>query len=181
MRLNDFWPTYSCWALKFGQIFSCHHFISLWFEILTWILVWVYNHKLQINFEIHLLFLAYYWGNKKRVKHLRTSLIFTVGTDTSSWIHVSSLNLCFVKVEESDDFTLKYLSGTNYRKLKGTMTKPNCYIKISEYHIFTLRYLRKSLIIVHDTVVSTYKMGSLSWRGEISSILLSQWIWNLAW
>jgi hypothetical protein len=23
----------------------------------------VYNHKLQINFEIHLLFLAYYWGN----------------------------------------------------------------------------------------------------------------------
>jgi hypothetical protein len=24
----------------------------------------VYNHKLQINFEIHLLFLAYYWGEK---------------------------------------------------------------------------------------------------------------------
>jgi len=23
----------------------------------------VYNHKLQINFQIHLLFLAYYWGN----------------------------------------------------------------------------------------------------------------------
>jgi hypothetical protein len=23
-RLNDFWPTYRCWALKFGQIFSCH-------------------------------------------------------------------------------------------------------------------------------------------------------------
>jgi hypothetical protein len=23
----------------------------------------VYNHKLQINFEIHFLFLAYYWGN----------------------------------------------------------------------------------------------------------------------
>ena len=39
-RLNDFWPTYSRWALKFGQIFSCHHFISLWFEILTWFLVW---------------------------------------------------------------------------------------------------------------------------------------------
>ena len=63
----------------------------------------------------------------------------------------------FVKVEESDDFTLKYLSGTNYRKLKGTMTKPNCYIQISEYHIFTLRYLRKSLIIVHDTVVPTIR------------------------
>jgi hypothetical protein len=25
-----------------GQIFSCHHFISLWFEILTWFLVWDY-------------------------------------------------------------------------------------------------------------------------------------------
>jgi len=23
----------------------------------------VYIHKTQINFEIHLLFLAYYWGN----------------------------------------------------------------------------------------------------------------------
>ena len=41
------------WTLKFGQIFSCHHFISLWFEILTWFLLWLYNHKLQINFEIH--------------------------------------------------------------------------------------------------------------------------------
>jgi hypothetical protein len=39
-RLNDFWPTYSRWVLKFGQIFNCHHFISLWFEILTWFLVW---------------------------------------------------------------------------------------------------------------------------------------------
>jgi hypothetical protein len=52
-RLNDFWPTYSQWALKCVQIFSCHHFISLWFEILTWFLAWEYNHKLQINFEIH--------------------------------------------------------------------------------------------------------------------------------
>jgi hypothetical protein len=39
--------------LKFGQIFSCHHFISLWFEILTWFFcIIVYNHKLQISFEI---------------------------------------------------------------------------------------------------------------------------------
>ena len=109
----EIWPN----ILKFGQIFSCHHFFSLCFEILTWYLVcgcimisyrsslhfvpvqwflaelwpldfeiwpniwmsplyftmiWdidlifgmrVYNHKLHINFEIHLLFLAYYWGN----------------------------------------------------------------------------------------------------------------------
>ena len=100
------WFLAEFWTLKFGQIFGCH-FISLWFEILTWYLVcgcimisyrsslrfvpfqwflaelwpldfeiwpniwlsllyftmiWdvdlifgmrVYNHKLQINFEIH--------------------------------------------------------------------------------------------------------------------------------
>ena len=28
------------WTLKFGQIFSCHHDISLWFQILTWFLAW---------------------------------------------------------------------------------------------------------------------------------------------
>ena len=39
-RSNDFWLSYGPWTLKFGQIFSCHHFISLWFEILTWFLVW---------------------------------------------------------------------------------------------------------------------------------------------
>ena len=51
-RSNEFWPSYGPWTLKFGQIFSCHHFFSLCLEILTWFLVWVYNHKLQINFEI---------------------------------------------------------------------------------------------------------------------------------
>jgi hypothetical protein len=50
---NYFWPNYGPWTLKFGQIFSCHHFISLWFEILTWFFcIIVYNHKLQISFEI---------------------------------------------------------------------------------------------------------------------------------
>ena len=39
-RSNDFWSSYVSWTLKFGQIFSCHPFISLWFEILTWFLVW---------------------------------------------------------------------------------------------------------------------------------------------
>ena len=47
------WFLAELWTLKFGQIFSCHHFFPLWFEILTWFLVWVYNDKLQINFEIH--------------------------------------------------------------------------------------------------------------------------------
>jgi hypothetical protein len=41
------------WTLKFGQIFSCHHFFSLCLEILSWFLVydlWVYNDELQIKF-----------------------------------------------------------------------------------------------------------------------------------
>ena len=36
---NDLWPSYGPWTLKFGQIFSCHHFLSLFLEILTWFLV----------------------------------------------------------------------------------------------------------------------------------------------
>jgi hypothetical protein len=34
------WFLVELWTLKFGQIFSCHHFILLWFEILTWFLLW---------------------------------------------------------------------------------------------------------------------------------------------
>jgi hypothetical protein len=37
--------------LKFGQIFSCHHFFSLYLEILTWFFgILVYNDELQIKF-----------------------------------------------------------------------------------------------------------------------------------
>jgi hypothetical protein len=49
-RLNDFLPTCSRWVLKFGHIFSCHHFFSLWFEILTWFLVCEYTDALPIKF-----------------------------------------------------------------------------------------------------------------------------------
>ena len=38
-RLNDFGLIYAPWTFNFGQIFSCHHFTSLYFEILTWFLV----------------------------------------------------------------------------------------------------------------------------------------------
>ena len=54
-RSNDFWLSYGHWpwTLKFGQIFSCHHFF---FAMLGYIdLIFgmrVYNHKLQIKFEI---------------------------------------------------------------------------------------------------------------------------------
>ena len=34
--LAELWPL----NLKFGQIFSCHHFFSLYLEILTWFLVY---------------------------------------------------------------------------------------------------------------------------------------------
>ena len=55
-RSNDFWPSYSPWTLKFGQIFSCHHFISLWFEILSWLLVW---ECIIISYRSTLKFICY--------------------------------------------------------------------------------------------------------------------------
>jgi hypothetical protein len=46
-----FWPSYGTWTLKFGEIFSCHHFISLCLEILTWFLVYeCIMMSLQIKF-----------------------------------------------------------------------------------------------------------------------------------
>jgi hypothetical protein len=52
-RSNEFWLSYDPWTLKFGQIFSCHHFISLSFEILTWFLVCeciVMTYRWSLNF-----------------------------------------------------------------------------------------------------------------------------------
>jgi hypothetical protein len=49
LRFNDFWPL----EFKFGQIISCHHFISLWFEILTWFLAWecrVISYRATLKF-----------------------------------------------------------------------------------------------------------------------------------
>ena len=84
------WFLAELWTLKFGQIYSPSplYFTMIW-DIDLIFSMRVYNHKLQINFESHLLFLAYYWGNQKSVKHLQASLIFTVGhsccSDTSSF------------------------------------------------------------------------------------------------
>ena len=98
MKLQIIFLVYECIMMSYR---SSLHFVPVqWFLIELWPLdfeiwpniftmIWdidlifgmrVYNHKLQINFEIHLLFLAYYWGNWKRVKNLRTSLIFTAET-----------------------------------------------------------------------------------------------------
>ena len=49
-------PRYGPWTLKFGQIYSCHHFISLWFEILTWFLVW---ECIIISYRSTLKFICY--------------------------------------------------------------------------------------------------------------------------
>ena len=50
--------SYGPWTLKFGQIFSCHHFISLWFAILTWFLVW---ECIIISYRSNLKFLPVEW------------------------------------------------------------------------------------------------------------------------
>jgi hypothetical protein len=48
-------------GLKFGQIFSCHHFFSLCLEILTWFLVWefiVISYRSTLKFVLVEWFLA---------------------------------------------------------------------------------------------------------------------------
>jgi hypothetical protein len=79
--LAELWPL----DFEIWQIFSCHHFISLWFEILTWFLVW---ECIIIIYRSTLKFICYSYPLteeiKKRVKHLRVSLIFTAGTFVSS-------------------------------------------------------------------------------------------------
>ena len=58
VRSNDICLSYGPWTLKFGQIFSCHHFISLWFEILTWFLVW---ECITISYRSTLKFVPVEW------------------------------------------------------------------------------------------------------------------------
>jgi hypothetical protein len=46
-----FWPSYGPWTLKFGQIFSCHHFFFTMLGNIDLIFgIWVYNEELQIKF-----------------------------------------------------------------------------------------------------------------------------------
>ena len=64
MRSNDIWPSYGPWTLKFGQIFSCHHFISLCLEILTWFLVYeciMMSYRSSLHFVPVQWFLAELW------------------------------------------------------------------------------------------------------------------------
>ena len=60
----DFWPSYGPWTLKFGQIFNCHHFFSLWFEIVTWFLVYeciMMSYRSSLHFIPVQWFLAELW------------------------------------------------------------------------------------------------------------------------
>jgi hypothetical protein len=51
------WILAEFWTLKFGQIFGCH-FISLWFEILTWYLV---CGCIMISYRSSLRFVPFQW------------------------------------------------------------------------------------------------------------------------
>ena len=59
-----FWQSYGPWTLKYGQIFSCHHFFSLCFEILTWILIYeciMMSYRSSLHFVLVQWFLAELW------------------------------------------------------------------------------------------------------------------------
>ena len=63
-RSNHVWPSYGPWTLKLDQIFSCHHFVSLCLEILTWFLVYdcmVISYRCSLLFVPVQRFLAELW------------------------------------------------------------------------------------------------------------------------
>jgi hypothetical protein len=89
-RSNDFWPSYGPWTLKFGQIFSCHHFISLiWFEILTWFLVWeciIISYRSTLNsFRLN-----DFWATYSHCLHwaLKFGQIFSCHHFISLWFEI---------------------------------------------------------------------------------------------
>jgi hypothetical protein len=64
----------SRWALKFGQIFSCHHFFSLCLEILTWFLVYMcimMSYRSSLHFVPVQCFLAYTPTYQKSSRYLQ--------------------------------------------------------------------------------------------------------------
>jgi hypothetical protein len=68
------------WTLKVGQIFSCHHFFfTLIWDVDLVFGMWVHSEDLPIKFVILSLLLR----ELRKVKHLRASLIFMVGTFVS--------------------------------------------------------------------------------------------------
>ena len=51
---------FGSWTLKFGQIFSCHHFFSICLKILTWFLVYEYMYIIM-RYRSNLHFVPVQW------------------------------------------------------------------------------------------------------------------------
>ena len=52
------WPSYGPWTLKYGQIFSCHHFFSQCLEILTRLLAY---ECIMMSYRSNLHFVPVQW------------------------------------------------------------------------------------------------------------------------
>ena len=110
-RFNDFW------TLKFGQIFSCHHLISLWFEVLTWFLAWeciMTSYTSTLKFIVVEWFLAnlHCWALKfcqiYSCHHFFFTMIWDIDLIFGMWVYIwvyrSSLN--FVPIELRSDWMI---------------------------------------------------------------------------
>jgi len=109
-RSNDFWPSYGPWTLKFGQIFNCHHFISLCLEILTWCLVYeciMTSYRSSLHFVPFQWFLAELWPLDFEIwPNIKLSPLFSVCLEILTWFLVYECimmsyrsNLHFVPVQ----------------------------------------------------------------------------------
>ena len=110
-RLNDFGLIYTPWIFNFGQIFSCHHFISLCFEMLTWFLVFgitMMNYRSSLAFVILSLLL----GELKKGETF-ASLLNIHGGD----IRVVPTHLFFFSRNWLQIYDKLILTGTYYKFL----------------------------------------------------------------
>ena len=91
-------------TLKFGQIFSCHHLISLWFEVLTWFLAWeciMTSYTSTLKFIVVEWFLAnlHCWALKfcqiYSCHHFVFTMIWDIDLIFGRWVHSDELPIKF--------------------------------------------------------------------------------------
>ena len=103
-RSNDFWLRYGPWTLKFGHIFSCHHFFfAILGDIDLMFGIQVYNDELQIKFTFRSGPMIFGWvmalGLWNLVKYLVVTTLFAMLGDIDLifgiWVYNDELQFNF--------------------------------------------------------------------------------------
>jgi hypothetical protein len=65
--LNDFLPTYSRWVLKFGHIFSCHHFFH--YDLRYWLDFWYVSILMSYRSSFNFVPIEWFWANLRTLDY----------------------------------------------------------------------------------------------------------------